>query len=145
MTALQILDSSILIETLKDIPEILTLTSWNGIHKIFWEHVQQDIPLPYITLHHIMGGEDNETQTRASDTVWKVQATTGDMLTAKNFANAISKLQNKYPVIPSAYNSIAAGYTSIEENTPIFDRGTMQNIPVFYVGGLYRLRLSITE
>lgn len=145
MTALQVLDSSILIATLNSIPEIQALVTWNGVYKVFWEHIEQNIPMPYITVHHIMGGEDQSTQTRASDTVWKVQATTGDMLTAKNFANAISKLNNMQPVIPVAYNSIAAGYTTIEEDLPIFDRGVVQNSPVFYVGGLYRLRLSITE
>jgi hypothetical protein len=144
MTALQVIEKSILIETLLSIPEILPLVDFGGQYKVFWEHVPQGMELPYIVVSQIMGGDDNSAQSRASDSTYKIIATTGDMSQAEAFANAISTLHEKLPVV-TRFTSIAAPYTTIEETTPIFDRIQVQNIPVFMIGGLYRLRLSITE
>lgn len=141
----QVIDVEILTETLKSIPAIVTLVDWNGQAKIFWEHVPQDVPLPYIVMTQMMGGDDNSAQSKATDTCWKIVAHTGDMSATKSFANGIYKLAGLLPVVPTALASVAIGYTTIEEESPVFDRFPVQNIPVFVVGGIYRLRLSILE
>lgn len=144
MTALQVIEKSILIETLKSISEVVTLVTVDGNVQIFWEHVPQETVLPYIVVSQMMGGDDNSAQSRASDSTYKIIATTGDMSKAEGFANAISKLHGRLPTV-TRFTSIAAPYTTLEETTPIFDRVQVQNIPVFMIGGMYRLRLSITE
>lgn len=145
MTSAQLITATCFRETLLTIsglPALLGL--WNGQTKIFWEHVDEDVPLPYIVTSYMMGGEDNSAQSRASDITMKVVAHTANMAEVPDLMNAISGLQNLLPVC-TTFSSIAIPYTTIEEEMPVFDRYTVQNNPLFVVGGLYRLRLSIEE
>lgn len=145
MTSIQVMEVDLLTATLEGITEVANLVDWNGQKKIFWEHVPQDVPLPYVVLVQMTGGEDNSAQSRSSDSCWKVTLHTGDMGIAKTAANAIRKLAGVLPTIPAAYTNVCVGYTTIEEESPIFDRIQVQNVPIFMVGGTYRIRLSIGE
>lgn len=147
MSAVQVIDKDTLEATLLSVMssgEKTLIQLVSGQYKIFWEHVEDTIVLPYITMHHIMGGRRAGTPTSHtySDTTWKVVASTSSMSNAQALANAISKLDKAAPVVPMGYSN-ACGYTYIEEVMPIFDRFVIQNIPLFVVGGLYRLRLNL--
>lgn len=144
MTSAQLIGATVLRETLLSIPAVLPLVEWNGQYKVFWEHVDSDVPLPYIVITHMLGGEDNSAHSRAADMTFKVVAHSGNMNSVPDLMNAINGLHNMQPVC-TTYSAIAIGYTTIEEELPIFDRYTVQNNPLFMVGGLYRLRLSIEE
>lgn len=151
MTALQVIDKDVLIETLVNLtdpdnfmvyPIQDLVDDGSGNYKIFWEHVNQEEELPYITLTHLMGGrlKDNHY----SDTTWKVVGHTASMNIAQDFANAISLLDHHDTIVPDQYPGVC-GYTYIEEYMPIFDRYQVQNTPLFMVGGLYRLRLNLGD
>lgn len=130
-----------LIDTLKAVPGLEAKLEWNGVTKIFWLHVDDDVPLPYITLQPITGATDGEfIKSEASDMVWEVVAVTADMTTALEFAEDIGQIRRAMPVTD---NVPAVGYTYITKVMPIHRRKSVQNNPIFEVGGLYRLRLSL--
>lgn len=110
--------------------------------KVYWERVEQTIAFPYITMHHISGGDENCAQTQYVDSVWKIVGHSDDQPQCTELVNAIyTALYNKLPVA----NDDARGYTTIEEVMPLFDSYQVQNIPFNVVGGLYRIRLHIAE
>lgn len=137
MTALQVIDKDVLVDSLASIPDVVTLVGT----KIFWEHADADEELPYIVLTHIMGRRDLDNS--YSDTTWKIVGVTASMVTAEALANAIGQLDHLDPVT-TAYVGVC-GYIYIEETLPIFDRYQLQNNPLFQVGGMYRLRLNLGE
>lgn len=146
MTALQVIEKDTWEATLlslMDTTEKNLIKLNTGNYKIFWETVEDTIELPYITMHHMMGGRlKNSTPHQYSDTQWKIVASTANMVTAQALVNAIAKLDKAMPVVPVAYGE-SCGYTYIEEIMPIFDRYVVQNIPLYIAGGIYRLRLNL--
>ncbi len=152
MTASQVIEKQVLIDTLLSLEEPATvfpvkemfpLIGFPGEYKVFWEHVQDNVKLPYIVISHIMGGRYQGTPTSQSysDTTWKIVVHTADMKIAEASANVISMLRDKCPVT-SSFTGVSA-VTTIQEVMPIFDRYQIQNIPQFMIGGLYRLRLNL--
>jgi hypothetical protein len=110
--------------------------------RIFWERVEQGIPFPYITTHHISGGDENKAQTRYADSIWKVQAHTDNLETVTALASAIyTALVGKHAVD----TLFALSYATIEEKLPIFDSYQVQNFVIHQVGGMYRIRLKLLE
>jgi len=138
--SLQQTDATVLRETLLDIPDVLPLVVDGTEYKIFWEHVPEDVDLPYIVMLHLTGGEDDDAQSRATNTFWTVVGVTADMTTASELDNAIDQLHRKMPV--SSIDGVC-GYTWIARQFPVFNRFVVSGKPVFEVGGIYRLRLSI--
>lgn len=154
MIAAQVVEKDVLIDTLLAIEEPTSvfpikdnflLEGTTDQYKVFWEHVQADIELPYIVVSHIMGGRYQGTRVSQSysDTVWKVVVHTADMSRASEFANMIALLGDRCPVVTS-YTGVSA-VTTIQETMPIFDRYQVQNTPQFMVGGLFRLMLNLGE
>lgn len=156
MTAAQVIEKDVLIDTLVlledpndpgvfPIQEFFLLDGTVDQYKIFWEHVQDDVELPYIVVSHIMGGryQGTDVSQSYSDTVWKIAVHTADMQAATEYANALSLLQNACPVC-TRYTGVSA-VTTIQETMPVFDRYQVQNVPQFIVGGLYRLRLNLGD
>lgn len=146
--AIQVIDSQVFRDTLVTIPEVTALFEWTqvpGQYKIFWEHVDDPFPLPYISLNHMIGGrlEGTEISNQYSDTIWRVVAHTANNKQAIAMANAISKLNKMAPVC-TAFPGMC-GITTIHEKMPIFDRYQVQNAPLFMVGGMYRLRLNLGD
>ena len=144
MTALQVIDKNVLTDTLLSLSAITDLVGDGQTpiaYKIYWEHVPQETELPYITLHHIMGGRDKNKA--YSDTTWKIVGHTANIITAQSLANAISQLDHLDPVT-TAYPDVC-GFIYIEEYMPIFDRYQVANTPLIMVGGLYRLRLNLVS
>ena len=154
MTALQVIEKDVLIDTLIafespiNVFPIRDLVPYPGVpnsYQIFWEHVSDGVDLPYIVVSHMMGGRYQGTAISQSysDTTWKVVMHTADMTIAERASNAISMLGNRCAVT-SRYTGVS-GITTIQEVMPVFDRYVVQNIPQFMVGGLYRLRLNLGE
>lgn len=140
----QVIVSTILRDTLISLPAIQTLTVWTaGVYKVFWEHVDETVPLPYITLSHFSGSV--EPFNPYCDMVWKVVASTANMDNAVAFANAIHELHELCPVVNTVKFPGAFAYTTMSESMPVFDRYQVQNVPLFVVGGLYRIRLCLGE
>lgn len=143
MPALQVIEAQIWRDSLIAIADVRALTDLDGqmpaAYKVFWEHVRDDVPLPYISSNHIVGGKLKDH--RYSDTTWKIVGHTGDMDTATALANAIAQLDKTDPVT-TAFPGVC-GVIYIEETMPIFDRYQVQNVPLFVVGGLYRMRLFL--
>ncbi len=112
-------------------------------YKYFWEHVQDDVDLPYVVVSHMMGGRKQGTATSQtySDTVWKIAVHTADMGATEDYANMIALLQDLCPVTTD-YTGVSATNT-LQETMPVFDRYQVQNAPMFVVGGLYRLMLNL--
>lgn len=118
-----------------------TVTGLVG-QKVFWERVEQGMLLPYITLHHISGGDENSAQVRYADTIWKVQAHTDNLEIVPSLADAIyTALVEKHTVTTVD----AKSYATTEEELPIFDSYQIQNFVYHLVGGLYRFRLKLLE
>lgn len=131
-----------LTDTLLDITGLpAKVLATDGTYKIFWMHVDDAEQLPYITIQPITGGSDSDfVKSEATDMVWEVVGVTANMTTAIEFAELIGKLHRKMPVTD---NVPAVGYTYITWVMPIHRRKVTQNNPIFEVGGLYRLRLSL--
>lgn len=146
MTALQVIDKTVLYDTLVSITEVQALVGAVDVnddpyYKIYWEHVEMNVPLPYIVLTHIMGRRDKDNS--YSRTTWKIVGVTTDLETAEDLANAISKLDHM-SAVTSAYSTVC-DMRYIEETLPIFDRFQVQNLPIFMVGGMYELMLNLGD
>lgn len=133
--------------TFTSVQALVGLEDVVGQYKIFWESVPDWATMPYIVSYHIMGGDENRTQTDGIDIQMKVVGFTGNLVTANSLANAINGLHRCTPVSPSYAEDNDNGYEwvlpygKIQLKYPIFDRDVAQNVPVHIVGGIYRLRL----
>lgn len=152
MIASQVIEKNVLINTLLAIESPATvfpvrvlfpLPGVAGQYSVFWEHVQDDTVLPYVVVSHMMGGRYQGTSVSQaySDTTWKIVAHTANMKKAEDYANVISMLGDRCPVVPTGVSAV----TTIQEVMPVFDRYVVQNAPQFMIGGLYRLRLNLGE
>lgn len=139
MTAVQVVEATILRDTLAGLSSIQALVAINGQYKIFWKDVKDDIPLPYIVTSHYAGGK--EPFKPYSDSMWKVVGTTASMSVAVSLANAISELADLWPDV-TAFPDMCP-IAPLVEVTPIFDRYQVQNVPLLRVGGIYRIRLQL--
>lgn len=112
-------------------------------YKVFWEHVEGDVDLPYLVVSHMMGGRGQGTgiSQSYSDTVWKIAVHTADMSSAENYASLVGALQDVCPVTTD-YTGVSAT-NNLQEIMPVFDRYQVQNVPMFVIGGLYRLMLNL--
>lgn len=137
---MQDLEASVLRDTLLTIPDVTTLVGLGGQYKIFWEHVPENIGTPYIVLEHVTGGMLRAPNSDAGDTHWRVKGVTASMNKAVEMNRAIYKLHRMEPVTTN--NPEVCAYASITITSPFFDRDVVQNVPFFFVGGLFRLRLS---
>lgn len=109
---------------------------------IFQDSVPEDVEMPYIVIAHNSGGEDNETRSRAVDYVWRVACVTASRTTKRLISDAIFNALHQQMPITTGLTGVV-GYTWIEEIIPIVDVLQKQNVQLYQVGGLYRLRLSI--
>lgn len=141
--ALQVIESTIFRTTLIGLPEIVALVELDGSpgeYKVFWEDVDESVEFPYVVLTHMAGGFEHKTQHQASDSLWKIVGATVNKNTAVLFANAISQLDRRMPDTTD-YPMVVAHHW-IEEALPIYERNTIENVPIYRVGGFYRICLS---
>lgn len=154
MTAAQVIEKQVLIDTLLAIEEplgvypvraLVLLSGTTDQYKVFWEHVPDNVELPYIVISHITGGRHTGTSVSQgySETTWKIVLHTADMTLTETGANVIGLLANRCPVTTS-YPTVYP-VTTIQEVMPVFDRYAVQNVPQFMVGGLYTLYLNLGE
>lgn len=127
----------VLRDTLLDISEIVTLVG----NKIYWKRTEDTTELPYIVLNHITGGYENETQANAVDTYWKVEGVTADKMQALSFKTAIGKLHRKELIVTNEPN--VTPYSTVRLWTPVEEDDVEQQIPVYKMGGIFRLRFII--
>lgn len=142
MEALEVAEATILRDTLITIPTITNHFGSGSAAKIFWLVTPPEIIMPYITLSYVSGGEDNDTLSRASNSYWRVLAHTADYLKRVDLANAIGLMHRMTPVsnVPGY-----CGYTWLERISPIMGSYSVQNMQVYTIGAIFRIRLSITE
>ncbi|HEB28922.1 MAG TPA: hypothetical protein ENI05_14395 [Porticoccus sp.] len=126
--------------TIPAITGLVELEGAAGQYKIFWEDVPDKIGAPYIVLTHLAGGFDNDTQSQASNSLWKVSGFTANKATALALANAISQLHRMMP-IHTTYPD-APPYHWLEERLPIFENKSVENTKTYTVGGFYQIKLS---
>ena len=119
----------------------------SGYYKIFWESVPEGVPLPYITISHIIGGWESKVKENSHIEIsLKICGHTTKPETAELFATQISKLHLATPTI----NSPIANYQVSDDNyirewIPVADR--YQNTSgdtLQLVGGIYEFFL-VTE
>lgn len=141
MATLEIAEATILRDTLLTIPEIQNHFGAGNAGRIFLLDAPPEIIMPYIVLSHMAGGDDNDAQSQASTSYWRVMAYTTDYLKRVDIANAIGKMHRMMPVsnVPGY-----CGYTWLERTAPIMARTVVQNMPVYAIGAIFRIRLSIT-
>lgn len=149
MTAPLIAGSRVLKATLEANSAYCLLVAWSlpgnrTILKTFFEHVDQDVPFPYVIIQHIFGGDENITKQGSMRATYRVTLHTTDIGDAVAGANLISTaLRGKTPVlVGTSLESNWRAVTTIEENLPIFERYQVQNLPVFYAGADYIVQLQ---
>lgn len=130
---------TVLRDTLKSLPEIQSLVTWEGEQKIFWQHVDDTVALPYIALSHYLSY--GEKDPRYCDDLWMVVGHTASMAVAASLAQAISKLDNLMP-ITSFFDEVCA-YAPLRKTAPYFYRYQVQNVPNFRVVSIIRVRLYL--
>lgn len=131
---------TILRDTLKSLPSVQALVSWNGEQKIFWQHVDDVVPLPYIVTSHYMP-YDAAKDPRYCDNLWMVVGHTANIDHARQMANAINELDAKWPDT-SAFEEVCA-YAPLRKVQPYFYRHQVQNVPIFRAGSIIRVRLYL--
>lgn len=126
-------------DTLLAIPEVEALVGEN----IFWEDVEDTQEFPYILISHILGGYENNTQTDAVDVTYKVCGYSADKLdgTVQALQEAIAQLHYADMVVSDFTN--VEPYSTIRMWIPVYERENRQNVPVYAVGGIFRLRFII--
>lgn len=140
MSSIQTIGAKVFRKTLQAETDITDLVQ----SKVFWEYVPERVAMPYITTHHIVGGHDNDAQSKAVDYIWKIVGHTADMATAITMNDAISKALFRVMPVTTGVTDVE-GYVWIEELSPVFDTHVDQGTPFFRVGGLFRLRLSLGD
>lgn len=152
MISSQIVEKDVLIDTMLAVETppgtfpfraFLPLQGTPTQHKLFWEHVPDDVEMPYLVVSHIMGGrgQGSASQQAYTDSVWKIVIYTADMSKADDAALLVDLLQNRCPVC-TRYAGVTP-VTTLQATMPVFDRRQVQNVPIFAVGGLYRIRLNL--
>ena len=127
--------------TLLDIPDVVDLVQWENGAKIFWEHVPDIVPNPYIVIKHYYGGKEKDP--RYTDDVWLIFGHTADMETASKFSGAIAALDNAKANTDGFPN--VCSYFRVYKTAPYFYRYQVQDRVFFRAGGLFRLRLYLGE
>jgi hypothetical protein len=154
MISSQLVEKDVLIDTLiamQTSPGVYPLRTFLALegaptqYKTFWEHVPDDVEMPYLVVSHIMGGrgQGSRSQQAYTDSVWKVVIYTADMTAAQTVATLVDLLQDACPLC-SRYTGVSP-VTTLQSTMPVFDRKQVQNVPIFAVGGLYRIRLNLGE
>lgn len=130
---------TVLRDTLKSLPSVQSLVTWNGEVKVFWQHVDDVVPLPYIVTSYYMPYAEKDP--RYCDALWMVVGHTTKMDVASQLASAIHELDNVYPDT-TAFEDVCA-YAPLREVQPYFYRYQVQNVPNFRVGSIIRVRLYL--
>lgn len=112
-----------------------------GVYKVFWEHVNDTIPLPYITFSHFSGGYEKDR--RYWEAVYEIKGHTANIETADLMEQAIDALDYTWPNTAS-YPQVC-GYDTIDSMLPMFTRYVVKNNSLFVVSMLYRLRLNLGD
>jgi hypothetical protein len=137
--ASEVMESTVLRDTLLTLNSIRALTEWNGQHKIFWAHAPDTVPHPYIVMTHYWGGDEKDT--RYADSWWLIYGHTADMATAVKFSNAIAELKGVWP-ITTAFNEVCA-YAPLKKINPYFYRYQVEDRSFFRAGAVFRIRLFL--
>lgn len=127
----------VLRDTLLDIPDVVSIVG----QEVHWEGVEDSLSLPYIVLSHITGGYENSTQANAVDTYWKVIGVTANKAQALAFKLAIGQLHRKELVTVNEPN--VTPYSTVRLFTPVSDKDLEQQVWVYQMGGIFRLRFII--
>ena len=145
MSALQIIERDIVLETLNNNSLITDIVD----DRIIWEFIARKgkIEYPYIRVGLKYGGYSNITNVRDTKSSWQITGVSnGDLDIAEQLLNAIhDTLHLKYPIIPTIYNKEILSVYQILEEQSIFRSFKYHNDPVFDVGGLYCLKMTLSE
>jgi hypothetical protein len=111
--------------------------------RVFWEDVEDIVELPYVVIAHMVGGYENKTQNLAVDTYWKVCFVTSDKVAAIAGRQAIHELHEKS--LDKTNEPNIYPYRTIREQVQIYEREVAQNVPVYTVGGIYRVSAIVHD
>ena len=146
----QVAGATVLRDTMLSIPAItafVPLEDDASQYKIFFEHADDNIEMPYFMIQHLAGGFENHTKQTACDAHFKIFLTTGDMVVAVSAITALSALHRLAPVMTTYAtgnpdgNEVLDSFSTIRETMPLFERKPVQNYVQFLGGGVYRIRL----
>lgn len=126
-------------DTLLSIADVYTLVGEN----IYWEDVEDTTQLPYIVIAKLIGGYENTTQLQALDTYWKACLITADKTVALAGTQAISQLH--LMALDVTNEPYLYPYGGVLKQASIYERDVEQNIPVYKVGGIFRIRAIVNE
>lgn len=127
--------------TLQANPELVDLVEITpGNNKIYWDRAPDGIEMPYITIHHLKGGWENETQRQTADYTLKVMGHAADAVTAAALIKQIECGLTDVDLIDSLGNVV--GYTPVEHILPFSDSYQVQNFVYWKVGGIFRFRFA---
>ena len=126
-------------DTLLSITDVTAIVNTS----IYWEDVEDITELPYIVIAKMIGGYENTTQLQALDTYWKVCLITADKTVALAGTQAINQLH--LMALDKTNEPYLYPYGGVLKTSSIYQRDVEQNIPVFIVGGIFRIRAIINE
>jgi hypothetical protein len=141
--SLEVKESTVLQATIQSLVGIAptALKNAGGQVKAYWMRVPENIPLPYLVYSRLpLGGLRNTPHNQDSDSFWRIVVNTADWSQVDSYLSFVGKLHRKDPVIPVSLTGVLP-VSYLEEENPINVTTQPQNITVYEVGGLYRLRL----
>lgn len=145
MPALQIIERDMLIATLLANTLITDLVG----DRVLWEFIARKgkVDYPYIRVGLKYGGYTNVTNRRDTKSSWQVTGISNDDLdVAQNLINAIhDTLHFRHLIVPDDYEDEIQSIFQVLEEHSIFRSFKYHNQPLFEVGGLYCLKMTLCE
>lgn len=123
------------------------VSAGSGVYKVFLGNApgggntNENLALmPYITMHHIRGGEENIAPSRSFDMTFRVGAVHKLQPTAQTIAGYIlTALYNQTLTYPDGWEDWA---TCLQLN-PYYEEAEIQGVKVWRIGAYYRIRAVI--
>ena len=126
--------------TLLTIPDVVAIVG----SSIYWEDVRNDeVRPPYMVISRRMGGFENKTQANAVDLDMTIIGYTADKLVASALQIALRNLHYLDLVVTDFTN--VKPYGGIQQTAPHYRKDSAQHIPLYEVGGIYRVRFIIND
>jgi hypothetical protein len=126
-------------DTILTIPEITNIV----VDQVYWEDVEDNTALPYVIIAKMLGGYENTTQAQAMDTYWKICMVTADKTSALAGTQAIAKLH--LMALDVTNEPYLYPYGGILKYSDVYEKDFEQNVKVYKVGGIFRIRAIINE
>jgi hypothetical protein len=114
----------------------ITTLATSGVHN---KLAPAGTPLPYVIFQQQGGGDENATPTRSRMPLYVVKAIASSQSAATAIDSAIDALLNNGSLLS------ISGWTTywlMREQDVNYIEVTAQGVPIYHIGGIYRLRFS---